>query len=79
MYKDLKPDNILVFKDGYIQLADFGISEAFNDDNYRSKSTGGTMAYLAPEMIFYNSKENGYSKECDFWMLGVLLLELLTG
>jgi len=52
IYRDLKPENILIDKDGYIRLADFGISKILQEkDNGLSYSLIGTAQYLAPEMF----------------------------
>lgn len=75
IYRDLKPENILIDKDGYIKLADFGISKLNQEENL-TYSILGTAEYIAPE-IFNESK--GYSQEVDVWSLGCLLYELVVG
>lgn len=56
IYRDLKPENILIDKDGYIRLADFGISKVMREESM-SHSIIGTAEYIAPEM--FNEKK-GY-------------------
>lgn len=51
MYRDLKPDNILLTADHHILLTDFGLSKLGIDDSYSSYSFCGSHAYLAPEML----------------------------
>ena len=51
MYRDLKPDNILVNYDGHLKLADFGLSKECTQETYESKSPVGSYAYLAPEVL----------------------------
>jgi len=74
IHRDIKPENILLDKEGHIKLADFGWSNFFNPGAKR-KTYCGTLDYLAPEMI----EESGHDVTLDYWSLGVLTFELLTG
>ena len=74
IHRDIKPENILLDKEGHIKLADFGWSNFFNP-NAKRKTYCGTLDYLAPEMI----EESGHDVSLDYWSLGVLTYELLTG
>ena len=74
IYRDLKAENILIDKDGYPILSDFGISKLKVKEK-KSKKICGTLEYMSPEMI----KCNGYDKNIDWWSLGILLYELVLG
>ena len=73
VYRDLKPENCLLDAEGHLLLTDFGLSKVAVDDACTSMS--GTIEYLAPEVI----KSMKYGKAVDWWALGVLGFELMTG
>ena len=76
IFRDLKPENIVLDNQGHALLIDFGLSKANVTSNYRgAKSFCGSVAYLAPEMI----KKKGHGKSMDWYLLGVLLYEMLIG
>ncbi|KAH9261446.1 hypothetical protein BASA81_000090 [Batrachochytrium salamandrivorans] len=74
IYRDLKPENLLLDSDGHIKVTDFGLSkENVVDDGV--KSFCGTPEYLAPEVL----KRVKYGKAVDWWSLGTLLFEMISG
>jgi serine/threonine protein kinase len=76
LYRDLKPENVVLNAEGHACLTDFGLSKegVFNID-HGAKSFCGSVAYLAPEML----KRVGHGKAVDWYLLGVLLHEMLIG
>ncbi|KAL0088679.1 kinase-like domain-containing protein [Phycomyces blakesleeanus] len=80
LYRDLKPENVLVGADGHLVLTDFGLSKQFKSDlsemeHQRTRTFCGTPEYLAPEIL----QAQAYSYHVDFWSLGTILYEMLTG
>lgn len=77
IHKDIKPQNIMLTKNGIVKIMDFGISETFRSSMSRIKETSrsGTPAYMSPEQLI--GKDVG--KESDIWSFGVMLYELLSG
>jgi len=73
VYRDLKPENLLIFKDGYIKLTDFGLCKDLNAPN-KKEMKAGTPEYFAPEIILSDQ----VGKTVDLWSLGVIAYELVN-
>jgi serine/threonine protein kinase len=72
IYRDLKPENVLINTDGHLKLTDFGLAKRLDVDE-TTATFCGTPEYITPEML----RQERYSYASDFWALGVLAYELL--
>ena len=75
IYRDLKPENILIDYQGHIKLTDFGLSKIVQSREEKNYTICGTMQYIAPEII----GGEGYDENVDWWSLGIIMFEMLTG
>ncbi|XP_066254913.1 cGMP-dependent protein kinase, isozyme 1-like isoform X2 [Euwallacea similis] len=74
VYRDLKPENVMVAASGYLKLTDFGFAKQIRP-NHALYSFVGTAEYIAPELI----RKAPHDKGVDYWALGVFIFELLVG
>lgn len=73
IYRDLKPENVLVARDGRCKLGDFGYSRKL-DVGEKAFTFCGTPGYVAPEIVL----SKGYGYAVDWWALGVLTFVIIT-
>jgi len=73
IHRDIRPENILINNNGYLKLAEFNFSKKIN--NKLTYTICGSPEYYSPEMI----NKAGYNKCIDFWQIGILLYEIITG
>ncbi|PVD22125.1 hypothetical protein C0Q70_17929 [Pomacea canaliculata] len=78
VHGDLKPENILLDSLGHVVLTDFGLSRFLSCDKDEKYRPCGTTAYMAPEIIIYSKGERP-GHPVDWWALGVITYEFLTG
>ncbi|PGH09049.1 AGC/PKA protein kinase [Helicocarpus griseus UAMH5409] len=72
VYRDLKPENLLLDRHGHLKITDFGFAKEVKDITW---TLCGTPDYLAPEVV----SSKGYNMSVDWWSLGILIFEMLCG
>lgn len=74
IYRDLKPENLLLDHSGKLKMCDFGFAKTV-EPGTNTWTLCGTPEYLAPEVIL----NKGHGKAVDWWTFGILLFEMLAG
>ena len=74
MHRDLKLENLMVDVDGYLKVIDYGLARVLLPGQL-SRSMCGTPQYMAPEVV----KGEQYSFAADWWSVGVIMYEMITG
>jgi ribosomal protein S6 kinase beta len=86
LHRDLKPENILLCSDGHVCVTDFGLARDLSseagfggfsteEDESRARTVCGTQEYMSPEML----SRKGYGRASDWWSLGCIAFEMLSG
>ena len=74
-YRSVKPENVVLDKNGHVHFIDFDLVKKLDTPADRMTTFCGTPEYLSPELL----TENGYGIASDWWGLGVLIFEMIVG
>lgn len=74
IYRDLKPENVLLDNEGNVRISDLGLAVEMKEGQTKIKGYAGTPGFMAPELL--ESKEYDYS--VDYWTLGITLYEFIA-
>ncbi|RNF26246.1 rac serine-threonine kinase [Trypanosoma conorhini] len=75
LYRDLKPENLVLDREGHVVLTDFGLAKREIADDARTHTFCGTPEYMAPELV----RKSGHTTAVDWWSLGAFLYEMVNG
>ena len=75
VHRDMKPENVLVSRDGRIKVADFGLARAATHHTGTGATLVGTVAYISPELV----QGSPADERSDVYAVGIMLYEMLTG
>jgi [calcium/calmodulin-dependent protein kinase] kinase len=78
IHRDIKPSNLLLGNDGQLKIADFGVSEEFEEEDVTLSHTAGTPAFMAPETLDINNR-HFKGRAVDLWSVGITLYCMIFG